>query len=187
MSLEAWNILLSAVIVVLLAAYGFWLRSIFDQALKSKDASIESLKAAIASKDALLERMKSDIAPSIVKDYDNVRKYAEQKASEVAQLSSDLHQATEKLNHTEVTNPSVELLAEATGISFSSDLVMSALKKLKAQELENSTQASAALVQFVNDTMDAVSKMINAMNERTAKVKKLVPALAKGAAQDRST
>jgi hypothetical protein len=38
---------LSAIIAVLMIAYGVWLRSVINQQLKSKDSAIEALEAAL--------------------------------------------------------------------------------------------------------------------------------------------
>jgi hypothetical protein len=52
MTIEAWNILLSSVILVLTTAGGLWLKYVVDQQSKSKDTAIQALEGVVKFKDA---------------------------------------------------------------------------------------------------------------------------------------
>jgi cell division protein FtsB len=67
MTIQAWNIVLNAVVAVLIIGYGIWLRNIVTQQLKSKDAAIGALDAVIKVKEAEISALKSDTAPAIAK------------------------------------------------------------------------------------------------------------------------
>jgi hypothetical protein len=52
MTIQAWNIVLNAVVAIMVVAYGIWLKNIVTQQLQTKDTTIESLEAALKTKDA---------------------------------------------------------------------------------------------------------------------------------------
>ena len=96
MTIEAWNIVLNAVVAVVLVAYGLWLRNIVTQQLKNKDTTIDALDAVIKIKDAEISALKSDTAPAITKAYAEMREHANQMTAEVQYLSEQLSKAIEE-------------------------------------------------------------------------------------------
>ncbi len=96
MTIQAWNIILNAVVAVVLFAYGLWLRNIVTQQLKSKDTAIAALEAVIKIKDAEIAALKSDTAPSITKAYAEMREHADKMTADVLHLSEQLRKAAEE-------------------------------------------------------------------------------------------
>ncbi len=101
MTIEAWNIVLNAVVAVVLVAYGLWLRNIVTQQLKSKDTAIGALEAVIKIKDAEISSLKSDTAPAISKAYAVVRQHANQMTAEVDELTRRANELSEELQHSQ--------------------------------------------------------------------------------------
>jgi hypothetical protein len=95
MTIQAWNIVLNAVVAVVLVAYGLWLRNIVTQQLKTKDTAIEALEAVIKIKDAEISASKSDTAPAITKAYAEMREHADKMTADVLRLSEQLTKAVE--------------------------------------------------------------------------------------------
>jgi hypothetical protein len=83
MTIVQWSLLLNAVVSVLVAGGGFWLKKIVDQQLKTKDALIVSLEAAIKSKDLQIAR-RNESALGIAAARKQVKAFADE--SEAAQL-----------------------------------------------------------------------------------------------------
>jgi hypothetical protein len=78
MTIEAWNILLSAVILVLMTGGGLWLKYVVEQQLKTKDTTIEALKGVVELKNAHIASLEGNTAPAIVKAYADMREHADQ-------------------------------------------------------------------------------------------------------------
>ena len=142
MTIEAWNIVLNAVVAVVLVVYGLWLRNIVNQQLKSKDTTIDALDAVIKIKDAEISALKSDTAPAITKAYADMREHADRMTAEVYDQTRRANELTEELQRSrgEVgkladENHRQTLIAEATALSSEAKglLLASALFK----ELEN--------------------------------------------------
>jgi hypothetical protein len=95
MTIEAWNIVLNAVVAVVLVVYGVWLKNIVNQQLKSKDTAIGALEAVIKIKDAEISALKADTAPAITKAYADMREHANQMTAEVQGLSEQLTKVVE--------------------------------------------------------------------------------------------
>jgi len=95
MTIQAWNIVLNAIVAVVLVAYGLWLRNIVTQQLKSKDTAIAALEAVIKIKDAEISALKSDTAPAITKAYAEMREHADKMTADVQRLSEQLTKAVE--------------------------------------------------------------------------------------------
>jgi uncharacterized membrane-anchored protein YhcB (DUF1043 family) len=90
MTIQAWNLILNVVILVLLGFGGIWLKDIVDQQLKAKDATIEAFKATIKSHEAEIDRLKGETAPSIADAYQKMRTHAEQMTRDSQKLHTDL-------------------------------------------------------------------------------------------------
>jgi hypothetical protein len=97
MTIQAWNIVLNAVVAVLIVGYGIWLKNIVEQQLKSKDTTIEAQDAVIKIKDAEISALKSDTAPAIAKAYANVREHADRMTAEVNELTRREQELSEEL------------------------------------------------------------------------------------------
>jgi mannose-1-phosphate guanylyltransferase len=83
MTIQAWNIVLTAVVAVLVVAYGVWLRNVVTQQLNA-------LEAVIKVKDAEISALKSDTAPAITKAYAEMREHADKMTADVLHLSEQL-------------------------------------------------------------------------------------------------
>lgn len=126
MTIEAWNIVLSVVIVVLLTGGGLWLKYVVTQQLKSKDTAIEALKGVITLKDAHIASLQGDTAPAIVKAYADMRRHADQVTADYLRLS----QATEEQqNQKELVKPKL-ILAAVHGLMLASNILNDTVWKL---------------------------------------------------------
>ena len=92
MTTEAWLILLSSVILVLMTGGGLWLRYVADQ-LKSKDTAIQALKGVVKLKDAQIASLQGD-TPTITKAYTTMRDNIEQVTQEGQPLTEQLADLT---------------------------------------------------------------------------------------------
>ena len=90
MTIQAWNIVLNAVVAVLIVGYGVWLRNIVKQQLQSKDTAIAALEAIIKIKDAEISALKSDTAPAITKAYAEMREHADRMTEDVQRLEQQI-------------------------------------------------------------------------------------------------
>jgi|HubBroStandDraft_6_1064221.scaffolds.fasta_scaffold537110_1 uncharacterized protein YukE len=96
MTIQAWNIVLNAVVAVMVVAYGIWLKNIVTQQLNSKDTAIDALNAVIKVKDAEISALKSDTAPAIATAYKVMLEHADKMTAEVNRLSEQLRKAAEE-------------------------------------------------------------------------------------------
>jgi hypothetical protein len=90
MTIEAWNIILSAAILVLMTAGGFWLKYLVDQQLKTKDTTIEALKGVVQVKDAHIAALEGNTAPEIVKAYTVMREHADLMTGQLQRLAAQI-------------------------------------------------------------------------------------------------
>ena len=88
MTIEAWNILLSAAILALLTGGGLWLKYVVDQQLKFKDTAIEALEGVVKLKDAHIATLEDNTAPAIVEAYAKMRQHANIMTDESQKLSA---------------------------------------------------------------------------------------------------
>lgn len=92
--------MLNVAVTVLVVVYGIWLRNVIAQQLKSKDAALDALKAALTSKDAEIARLKAEAAPSIVQEYSTVKQYAMEMTAEKQRTSEMLLKTQSRLDDT---------------------------------------------------------------------------------------
>jgi len=116
MSIEAWNIVLSAAILGALIVGGIWLKYVVEQQLKSKDTAIQALKGVVELKDAHISTLQGDTAPAIAKAYADMRKHADQ-------ITEDFNKVSAKLSETTDRQPSNTALCEARGLMLASDIL----------------------------------------------------------------
>jgi hypothetical protein len=130
MTIEAWNIVLSSVILVVMAGVGYWLKYVVEQQLKSKDTTIEALKGVVQLKDAHIESLQGNTAPAIVKAYADMREHANSMTEESQRLSVQLGAITKKQKvETEMLLTKI-LLSEVRGLELASDLLEKHVWKL---------------------------------------------------------
>jgi len=98
MTIEAWNIVLSAVILVLLTGGGLWLKYVVDQQLKSKDTAIQALESVIKIKDAHVASLQGDTAPAIVKAYADMRRHANDATEEALRCQRSSRTSVQNTN-----------------------------------------------------------------------------------------
>jgi hypothetical protein len=116
MTIEAWNIVLSAVILVLLAGGGIWLKYVVEQQLKTKDTTIVALEAVAKLKDAHIASLEGNTAPAIVKAYADMRQHANQVTEDSLRLSKQLAELTQE-------HQSTIPLAEGKGLGVAFDII----------------------------------------------------------------
>ena len=123
MTIEAWNILLSAAILALLTGGGLWLKYVVDQQLKFKDTAIEALEGVVKLKDAHIATLEDNTAPAIVEAYAKMRQHANIMTDESQKLSAQLDALTKEQQATqEMLVPKI-LLGEANGLNRAYDLL----------------------------------------------------------------
>jgi hypothetical protein len=128
MTIAAWNVVLNAIILVLLAVYGIWLKYVFSQQLSSKDATIEALKTTIASKDAVIDGLERETAPAMAESYKRVKEHANTMSLENEKLEIKLANLTTKDDVLEERlRPVRLLLAESTSLVDAVCMVMERL------------------------------------------------------------
>jgi hypothetical protein len=128
MTIEAWNLLLNGTIAVLLICYGVWLKNVVDQQLKAKDATIETLKAAISSDEAEIARLKSDTAPAIVAAYQAMRLHADQMTKDSLSLRRDFEVVAAEKQSAEKRFTLERTMGRGDGMMFATNQLMAAFK-----------------------------------------------------------
>jgi hypothetical protein len=123
MTIEAWNIVLSAVIVALLIVGGFWLRHVVTQQLKSKDATIQALEGVIKLKDVRITTLESDTAPAIAKSYAVMREHANQTAEDYQNVLDEYQELMLKKQLSEDLEPAQKVLRDAHGLILASEIL----------------------------------------------------------------
>ncbi len=130
MTIETWNIVLSAVILVLLTGGGIWLKYMVQQQLKTKDTTIEALEAVAKLKEAHIASLESNTAPAIAKAYSDMREHANLMTQEAQQLSERLAEATRKQEFEgEMLLPKI-ILGEVNGLQMASNILDETVWKL---------------------------------------------------------
>jgi len=119
MTIEAWNVVLSAAILVLMTGGAAWLKYIVEQQLKSKDTAIQAVEGVVRLKDAQIAGLQSDTAPAIVKAYGEMRKHADQITEDFSKVSAKLAEATDR----EKSLPAKTAVSEAHGLMLASDIL----------------------------------------------------------------
>lgn len=117
MTIEGWNIVLSAIIAVLLAVYGLWLKYVISQQLDAKDSAIEALRAALENKEAEVSRLQRDTAPAITAAYAAMRDHANQMTEESNRKAAELKALHQNEQFRSKLAPAGQLLKETDGIS----------------------------------------------------------------------
>jgi hypothetical protein len=123
MTIEAWNIVLSVVILVLLTSGGIWLKYVVDQQLKSKDTAIQALEGVVKLKDAQIASLEGNTAPAIVKAYADMRQYADQTTEDYQNVLTRYGEVTSKLHFSTQLVPAQTALHEAHGLNRASDIL----------------------------------------------------------------
>lgn len=123
MTIEAWNIVLSAVILVLLTGGGLWLKYVVDQQLKSKDTAIQALESVIKIKDAHVASLEGNTAPAIVKAYADMRQHANDATGEAERLSAQLAEVKKQRKSGAKTHQVDMALVEAHILYLAFDII----------------------------------------------------------------
>jgi len=161
MSLDAWNLLVSAGICALLIVGGFWLKYFVDQQIKS-------LNAIIQLKDAEISTLRSDIAPAITRAYNDMRQHADTMTQDVQRISEELKKVQKKYEtslhvldlETESTNREkrgARAFYESNGLLLAIKIISEKFGSLSRGAVNNSSD----LVNKVMDTYDAALELIH--------------------------
>lgn len=162
LTMPEWSVLVNALIAALMIGYGFWIRNVVSQQHKLKDATIESLNAALTEKEAEISRLKEDAAPKIVKAYREMKEHADEMTGEVDALKKKIQAQIEK-------NEVVQLLAESSGLNLGERILISKLGRFLDDKETPPTPWE--LRQLISETSDAISENTHA---RLMKARKLV-------------
>ncbi len=130
MTIEAWNILLNSVILVLMVSGGLWLKHIVEQQLKAKDTAIQALEGVVKFKDAHIASLQNDRAPAIAESYAAMRKHANQITEDYQNLVAMYNQITSKEQFAAQLAPANLVLNKALGLNIASDILEKHMSEL---------------------------------------------------------
>jgi hypothetical protein len=128
MRIETWGIVLNAIMAVLLAGYGVWLKYIFARQLGAKDSTIEALGAAIKANEAEIARLKGETAPAIADSYMKMKDFADAMATKSNDLAGRLKEIENR--PPPVPSPSERLIGRALGFGEAASLFSARLLEL---------------------------------------------------------
>lgn len=137
MTIQAWNIVLSAVILVLMTGGGLWLKYVVDQQLKSKDTAIQALEGVVKLKDAQIASLQGDTAPAITKAYATMREHANSVTEEFQKLSAQLADVTKKQQSAQESIEIKAIEGEAKGITIAYLIMEQSFQVVVSKELVN--------------------------------------------------
>ena len=123
MTIEAWNIILSAVILVLLTGGGIWLKYVVTQQLRSKDTVIQALEGVVKLKDAQIASLENNTAPAIVKAYADMRQHAIQTTEDYQDVVTRYEEVTSRMQLSAQLVPAQTALRTAYGLRMASDIL----------------------------------------------------------------
>jgi hypothetical protein len=123
MTIEVWNVVLSAVILVLMTGGGIWLRYVVEQQLKAKDTTIEALKGVVQLKDAHISALQGDTAPAIVRAYTEMRQHANQTTEDYQDLVRRYKDVASKMQLADQLVPAQTALRQVDGLKMASDIL----------------------------------------------------------------
>jgi hypothetical protein len=130
MTIEAWNIVLSAAILVLMTGGGLWLKYVVDQQLKAKDTAIQALEGVVKFKDAHIASLQGDTAPAIAKAYTAMREHANQTSKDNLDLRTMVDDAVAQNQMLSQLIPAQVELQQANGLNMASDILHKHVGKL---------------------------------------------------------
>lgn len=173
MSIEAWNIVMNATIVVVGAWYGIWLKNIVNQQLKSKDSAIQALETALKAKQAEIAGLRSDTAPAITQAYRVMREHA-------GEVTSELQLITDELKRTKATaqmGPVSLLLAEARGLLAAHSIVEEKLGAVAFPGKKAPEFSAETLIAFGGGLLQTQHALNSEVEAKTAKAKQMMTAI----------
>ena len=180
-----WHLVLSSVVPVLAVPYGFWLKHVIGQQLKSKDAAIAALEAVIKSKEAEITRLQADAAPAITQAYGTMKKHAEDMTSTTHTLSTELAQTKQELdsarsqlmtfNYYADELEAKMLLDQNTGLLEASGIFQKKLGTIVFPENGIMPAFSADLFQALADAcLDAFGTINAAVNQNNQEAREII-------------
>lgn len=123
MTIHAWEIVLLAGIFAILLAHSIWLRNVFTRQLRARDATIETLNAAIKLQETHAAALRNDSAQKIVEKYKVMKQQAEEQAGESFRLQQKLKELQIKQAFSEHLASAEKAVAEVGGIFLSQRLL----------------------------------------------------------------
>lgn len=157
MTIAEWNIVLNALIAVLLLFYGLWFRNVVNQQLKSKDATIESLAAAIKANEAEISRLQGESAPAITDAYMRLRDFSNEMAKKVQDQSTELEKERSINEKRGDCSPAQRLTEKSNGFREASRILASAIKDLQTV---GAPKGGVTAHEFLN----AITRVVSAMD-----------------------
>lgn len=164
MIIQAWALISTVITPPLIAGGGFWLRNLVNEQLKSKDATIESLNAAIKLHEAAITGLKGERAPAIAADYKAMLEHANQKTEENQRLKEQMKDLTEDQKKVMNSLALQSRVAEIDGLLLANDLM---LNEWNAHFAENEDFQGdmkdfyRGLLSRVTTSMDRIDKEID--------------------------
>jgi hypothetical protein len=99
-NIQAYQVILESVILVLVTGFGFWAKHVFTQQVAMKDVAIQALQSALTSKDAEIARLTSETAPQLAQRYMQMTQYVDHMTGIATESESRLHEAESRLRRT---------------------------------------------------------------------------------------
>jgi hypothetical protein len=173
MTIEQWNIVLSAVIGVLLVGYGVWLKYVFAQQLGSKDTAIQALEAALKAKDAEISRLQGDTAPAIAAAYSTMRKHANEVTEDSQRLAVQVKQLMRSQRRLDKKASADQLISECKGLFVATDIIDSEFKDIY-QQTDSELGSPETLKAVVDGIVAAYQRMNNEIEHRIPSIEAII-------------
>ena len=166
MTVEAWTLILQAVLTVLVVTYGIWLRNIVKQQIDAKEATIQSLQTQIAG-------LKQEVAPAIVTHYQTMRAHAEEMTGEVQRLKQELQETLAQQEATEDFKRFLYVAGSAVAYSRATTIIGEHIGKRLFEP--PAPKVMPSVMQLGDGYLQAVQELSGAMQQSLDEAKVLFP------------
>jgi hypothetical protein len=165
MTIPEWNLILNVTVLVLMTAYGFWLRHIATQQDKLKTNTIESLNAVVVSKDAEIARLKGEIAPEIAKSYRTMMDHAEEMTKKANSLEQETEKLRNELGEKEGLLSTNSLLGKVDGLIAAAEMTVAVQQLLGAKMKSGGNLDASDVFVAINNLAGEVLGLAQATND----------------------
>jgi len=163
MTIQEWNLFLNATMLVLMAAYAFWLNHITKQQDKLKTNTLESLNAVIASMDAEIGRLRGEIAPELAKAYKTMKDHAEEMTKRAGLLEEELAEQKAAIGEKEGLLSVNYLMGKVDGLLVAAERGIELQESMKAKA---ESREAFDVLRGLNNLTGAVLGMAQETNNR---------------------
>jgi hypothetical protein len=171
MTIEAWNIILSAIMLALMIGGGVWLKYVVDQQFKAKDTTIEALKGVVELKEAYISTLTGNTAPAIAQAYAVIKTHADAMTSEQLRLSEELKSLNIQLLLKEIVTPMRDLVNQTDGLMTAQRILHHALGSFL---FPDPPTPPAPTVESMVTIINSYNEAFEQMNEEVAQRNKTV-------------